>query len=204
MAWLFRALALIPILFVAACAAAIPPQPAVPPSPADAFMARLQMLCGRAFEGRLVSNDPADADMRSRRLVMHVRECSPTEVRIPFHVGDNRSRTWVIAPTPHGLRLKHDHRHEDGSSDTLTNYGGDSLAPGTETRQEFPADAESIALFTRTDRSVSNTNVWAVEVGGTVFAYELRRPPLPGGRFFRVEFDLSRSVAPPPPPWGAP
>ena len=70
-------------------------------------------------------------------------------------------------------------------------------------RQEFPADAESIALFTRTNRTVSNTNVWAVEVEPRLFAYELRRPPIPGGRFFRVEFDLRRPVAPPPPPWGA-
>jgi hypothetical protein len=44
------------------------------------------------------------------------------------------------------------------------------------------------------------TNVWAVEVEpGALFAYELRRP----GRFFRVEFDLKRPIAPPPPPWGS-
>lgn len=171
--------------------------------PADAFMARLQSLCGQAFEGRVVTGDPADADMRSQRLVMHVRECAANEVRIPFHVGDDRSRTWVITRTGVGLRLKHDHRHADGSSDELTMYGGDTASAGTAVRQEFPVDADSIALFTRTNRSVSNTNVWAVEVGPSVFAYELRRPPIPGGRFFRVEFDLTRPVAPPPPPWGA-
>ena len=171
--------------------------------PADAFMARLQSLCGRAFEGRVVTADPADADMRSQRLVMHVRQCSPAEVRIPFHVGDDRSRTWVITRTTDGLRLKHDHRHADGSPDELTMYGGDTAAPGTAVRQEFPVDAFSIALFTRTERSVSNSNVWAVEAGQSVFAYELRRPPIPGGRFFRVEFDLARPVPAPPPPWGA-
>jgi hypothetical protein len=43
-------------------------------------------------------------------------------------------------------------------------------------------------------------NVWAVEVEpNRMFAYELRRP----GRFFRVEFDLARPVALPPPPWGS-
>ena len=171
--------------------------------PADAFMARLQSLCGQAFEGRVVTDDPADADMRSQRLVMHVRECAANEVRIPFHVGDDRSRTWVITRTGVGLRLKHDHRHADGSSDELTMYGGDTASAGTAVRQEFPVDADSIALFTRTNRSVSNTNVWAIEVGPSVFAYELRRPPIPGGRFFRVEFDLTRPVAAPPPPWGA-
>jgi hypothetical protein len=141
--------------------------------------------------------------MASKPLVMHVRECRSGEVRIPFHVGDDRSRTWIVTRTAAGLRLKHDHRHADGAPDELTMYGGDTVTPGTAGRQQFPADAESIALFTRTGRTVSNSNVWAMEVQPRLFAYELRRPPIPGGRFFRVEFDLTNPVAPPPPPWGA-
>ena len=172
------------------------------PSPADQWFARLSALCGRAFEGRLVSTDPADASFAGQKLVMHVRHCSEREIRIPFHVGADRSRTWVVTRTASGLRLKHDHRHEDGSSDALTMYGGDSGGPGTSVRQSFPADAESIALFTAQGRAVSNINVWAMEVGDTHFAYELRRPPGAGQRFFRVEFDLTSPVAPPPPPWG--
>ena len=178
-------------------------QSLAPPQPADQFMARLQALCGKAYEGRVVTSDPADASFAGKRLVMHVRHCRPGEVRIPFHVGDDRSRTWIVTRTATGLRLKHDHRHADGSPDELTMYGGDTAGPGTAARQEFPVDAESIALFTGTNRSVSNSNVWAMEVQPAMFAYELRRPPIPGGRFFRVEFDLSRPVAAPPPPWGA-
>ena len=175
----------------------------VPPAtPQDAFFTRLQALCGRAFAGRLVTTDPADRDMAGQPLVMHVADCSSDRLRIPFHVGENRSRTWVISRTPAGLRLKHDHRHEDGSPDVLTNYGGDTADAGSAARQEFPVDAESIALFRREGREVSVTNVWAVEVTDRVFAYELRRPPGPNARFFRVEFDLSRPVAPPPLPWG--
>ena len=203
MAWHFRIPTLIPILLAAACAAAVPPQATVGPMPADAFMARLHALCGKAYEGRVVTRDPADAAFAGKRLIMHVRECTADAVRIPFHVGDDRSRTWVVTRTAAGLRLKHDHRHADGMPDELTMYGGDTVAPGTAGRQAFPVDAESIALFTRTGRSVSNTNVWAIEVQPASFAYELRRPPIPGGRFFRVEFDLSRPVAAPPPPWGA-
>ena len=171
-------------------------------SPADQWFGRLSSLCGGAFEGRLVSTDPADTAFAGQKLVMHVRECSDREIRIPFHVGDDRSRTWVVSRTASGLRLKHDHRHEDGSSDALTMYGGDSRGPETAERQEFPADAESIALFTAQGRAVSNANVWAMEVGEKHFAYELRRPPGPAQRFFRVEFDLTRPVNPPPPPWG--
>jgi len=168
-----------------------------PSQPADQFMARLQAHCGRAYEGHVTTADPADAAFTGRRLVMHVRECRDGEVRIPFHVGADRSRTWVVTRTAAGLRLKHDHRHEDGSSDRLTMYGGDSRVPGTAERQGFPADAESIALFTREGRAVSNSNIWALELGEGSFAYELRRPPIPGGRHFRVEFDLTRPVEPP-------
>ena len=174
-----------------------------PRTPADLWFDRLSAHCGRAYQGRLVSSDPADASFAGQRLVMHVRQCRGDEIRIPFQVGDDRSRTWVITRTAAGLRLKHDHRHRDGSSDALTMYGGDSRGQGTAVRQEFPADAASIALFTAQGRSVSNTNVWAVEVGDAVFAYELRRPPGPAERFFRVEFDLSRPVAAPPAPWGS-
>ena len=73
-----------------------------------------------------MSTDPADASFTGQRLVMDVRQCTDDEIRIPFHVGKDRSRTWVISRTATGLRLKHDHRHEDGTSDALTMYGGDS------------------------------------------------------------------------------
>ena len=172
------------------------------PRTAPNFLASIfEGTCGQAFEGRIVSPPvPADASFAGKRLVMHVRECSPDEVRIPFHVGDDRSRTWVISRTPTGYRLKHDHRHEDGSEDTVTHYGGDTVAAGTMNRKEFPADAFSKALFVREDNAPGVANVWAVEIlPQRMFAYELRRP----GRFFRVEFDLTRPVDPPPPPWGS-
>ena len=169
--------------------------------PQDAFFDRLTALCGKAFEGRVVSPPTeADASFAGKTLVMHVRDCSADTIRIPFHVGEDRSRTWVVTRTADGLRLKHDHRHEDGSEDVLTQYGGDTAGEGTARRQEFPVDQFSKDLFNRNDAAVSTTNVWAMEVEpGALFAYELRRP----NRFFRVDFDLTRPVPAPPPPWGA-
>ena len=117
-------------------------------SAADVFMSHLQGLCGQAFEGKVISQDEVDADWRSERLVMHVRDCSSDEIRIPLHVGENRSRTWIISKTDTGLRLKHDHRHEDGQPDAVTMYGGDTQSPGTDTRQAFPADDYSKDLCT--------------------------------------------------------
>jgi hypothetical protein len=191
-----KSAALILSALLCGCASTSAPQ-----SAGTRFLHQLAGLCGQAFEGRIASPPvAADSAFAGKRLVMQVRECRDGEVRIPFHVGEDRSRTWVITRTAGGLRLKHDHRHADGSENKLTQYGGDTRDEGTARRQEFPADEESKALFVRENIAVSTANVWAMEVEpGRLFAYELRRP----GRFFRVEFDLARPVAPPPPPWGA-
>lgn len=168
----------------------------------DAFFQRLSALCGKSFAGKLAVFNETDIESFSGPAVMHVRECSKEQIKIPFHVGENRSRTWLITRVGDGLRLKHDHRHEDGSSDALTMYGGDTAAgvSGSQMRQEFPADAESKAMFEAGGLAVSVDNVWAVEVDpGRQFAYELKRP----NRHFRVEFDLTRDVPAPPPPWGS-
>lgn len=174
-------------------------------NPQDAFFAALTAHCGKAYAGKLASNQDADADMRGKAMVMHVRSCTADRIEIPFHIeglgpdgGWDRSRTWVITRTATGLRLKHDHRHADGSKDELTMYGGDTKDAGTASRQTFPVDAESIALFTRTGRSVSNTNIWSVETTPDAFTYGLSRQ----GRDFRVTFDYDQPVAPPPAPWG--
>ena len=205
-----KPLLLIATLWLASCATApdtaVPDASSVAQSPADIFMVALASHCGQAFAGRIVANTPASTTpdpFDGKALVMHVRGCDEParELRVPFHVGDDHSRTWVITRTATGLRLKHDHRHQDGSPDVLTMYGGDSVAPGETWRQEFPVDAESVALFQREGSTASVTNTWAMEiVPGKNFVYELSRP---NGRLFRVEFDLTNPVATPPIPWGA-
>jgi hypothetical protein len=164
-------------------------------APADAFLDALRTHCGKAYEGRVIDPQPADTAFARERLVMHVRACGDT-VRIPFHVGDDRSRTWVLTRTISGARLKHDHRHEDGSEDRVTQYGGDSRTDGSASRMEFAADSFTAALI-----PTARTNVWMIEITATRFVYQLRREE--SGRRFRVEFDLTRPVTPPPPPWGA-
>jgi hypothetical protein len=165
-------------------------------SPQDSFFTALAAMCGQAFEGRVAEDSQADSAFAASTLVMHVRECNDTVLRVPFHVGDNRSRTWVISRTATGLRLKHDHRHEDGSEDSVTQYGGDSPSTGSGTRQEFAADAHTAALI-----PAAATNVWSIElVPGSQFTYGLRREGT--DRRFFVAFDLTRPVATPPAPWG--
>lgn len=170
--------------------------------PADRFMAAIAAHCGKSYEGRIVANRPETSEpdaFTGQRLVMHVRDCqTPSrELGIPFHVGEDRSRTWRLTRTPTGVRLKHDHRHEDGSPDAVTMYGGETARSGTAQRQEFPVDADSVALFEREGLQASITNVWAMEITPTAFVYELARPQgprNPQARLFRVEFDLARPV----------
>jgi hypothetical protein len=186
--------ALFAMLALTACATT------APVTPQDAFMSGLQAICGKAYEGKMVTTDARDTDIGAQRLIMHVRSCSANEIKIPFHVGENRSRTWVISREATGLRLKHDHRHEDGSEDVSTQYGGDTAAMGTNVRQEFSVDDYSKAMFVRNGSPNSATNVWAIElISGQSYNYEVKRE----GRHFRVEFDLTKPIAPPPPPWGS-
>jgi len=175
---------------------------AVPPAAVDQFLARIAQHCGQAFAGHIVANQPpADDDpFAGKPLIMHVRECRGSTLEIPFHVGDDHSRTWVLTRTAEGLRLEHDHRHEDGSAADVTMYGGATAAPGTASRQEFPAGAASIAMFERAGLGASVTNTWAMEIEpGQRFLYELSRP---GGRLFQVAFDLTAPVETPQAPWG--
>lgn len=183
----------LPILLISLTAACSDTDPATAGAdPADVLLSKLSAHCGKAYEGKLVSSDEADAAFAQEPLVMHVRDCSEGEIRIPFHVGENRSRTWVITRTTEGLRLKHEHRHEDGEEDAVSQYGGDS-ATVTTLRAEFPVDQYSIEMFTREGLTASVTNIWAIEITEDIFAYELKRE----NRFFRVEFDVTKPIAPP-------
>jgi hypothetical protein len=193
-----RALAA-PALAALAAACATFPQSSGSLAPEQrAFWTSIRAHCGRAYEGRvaLSSGSAGDTAMAGKRLVMHVRECGANEIRIPFHVGDDRSRTWVLTRTASGIRLKHDHRHEDGTPDAITQYGGDTREPGAATSQRFPADAHTVSL-----NPVYGTNVWTMEIEPATFVYELIR--VGTDRRFRVEFDLTRAVSPPPAPWGS-
>jgi hypothetical protein len=178
-------------------AAGVPGEQAA--SPQDEWWQRLQQLCGNAYAGEMVRFDPdMDTGWLDRDVIMHVRECSENEVRIPLHVGENRSRTWVLTRTADGIRLKHDHRHPDGTEEASTQYGGDTRDAGTASRQVFPADEHSRALFESQDHPDGVHNVWAMEIHpGERFSYSLTR----FNRDFGADFDLSAPVAEPPPPW---
>jgi hypothetical protein len=164
------------------------------PAPQDAFWRSMLELCGQAFER-------VDA-----AYIMHVRQCYADEIRIPVHVQNpeteawNRSRTWILTRTAEGIRLKHDHRHDDGSEEDVTQYGGDTDEPGTAGIQTFPADTFTREVIGELVRGAEN-NIWRMEITpGEVFAYRLTRSTFDNA--LRWAFDLTRPVDPPPAPWG--
>lgn len=113
----------------------------------DAFFDRLNSLCDARFEGRSVfPEDPGDG-FRDKLLVAVIETCNADEIRIPFIVGEDHSRTWILKKTNDGLQLKHDHRHEDGTPDKVTLYGGTAVLSGTRQSQSFPADAYTAQLI---------------------------------------------------------
>ncbi|SDJ23277.1 hypothetical protein SAMN04488540_10649 [Ferrimonas sediminum] len=169
-------------------------------SESQLFFDALSAHCGKAYAGSLISGDAADQAMAGAEMVMHVRDCSDSEIRIPFFVGDDRSRTWVITKTDDGLQLKHQHRHADGSDDEVTWYGGhtdSSIGTDSAKVQSFPVDNYSIAMFERTGLGVSVTNVWQLKLNADRFNYSMSR----SGRHFEVSFSLAEPVPVPPEAW---
>jgi hypothetical protein len=170
--------------------------PALAESPQDAWWQTLQSLCGKAFTGELRYAPPGDTTFEGKALVMHVRSCEPERIRIPFVVGDNRSRTWVLTRHDGRITLKHDHRHDDGSAEEITMYGGTTPNHGSALAQIFPADDETVAVLPN-----GYPNVWMMAVDqGVSFTYFVQR--LNTERAFHVVFDLSREVEAPEAPWG--
>ncbi|WP_304517002.1 hypothetical protein [Cecembia rubra] len=162
--------------------------------PNEVFWKTLQLHCGKAFEGEIMTpseNDP----FSGKRLVMHVVDCGEDFIHIPFFVGEDKSRTWVLTMEMGRIKLKHDHRHEDGSEDEITQYGGIASNTGMAGIQFFPADQETAELI-----PYAANNVWWITIDETSFTYNLRR--IGSERYFSVKFDLSKEVDSPGPAWG--
>ena len=164
--------------------------------PLDEYWNHLASLCGNAYEGELIQHPEGETGFVGHRLVMHVRDCSENRIRIPFVVGDDLSRTWVLTRKDERIELKHDHRHDDGTPEETTMYGGTTTNEGRANEQYFPADEE-----TRQVIEAAFSNVWVMRVfPDEKFTYGLWRLGTP--RVFQVDFDLTETVEPPPAPWG--
>lgn len=142
----------------------------------DAFFRQISALCDARFVGQSVfPEDPGDA-WRDKVLVAHIESCTADEIRIPFIVGDDHSRTWILRRVEGGIQLKHDHRHADGTPDKVTMYGGTTQSAGSHLSQSFPADAYTKDLIPE-----ASTNEWFLSFNedSSELTYYLERNDLP-------------------------
>lgn len=163
-------------------------------SPAQEFWNTLQSHCGKAYEGVLELPEEDEA-FGGKKLMMHVRSCSDTVIKIPFYVGEDKSRTWILTYKNDRITLQHDHRHEDGSEDDVNFYGGTTTNTGKAGIQFFPADKHTQKMI-----PAAATNVWWITLDDTSFTYNLRR--LGTDRVFRVVMDITSPKPAPEAPWG--
>lgn len=163
-------------------------------SPQDKFWNKLQAHCGKAYAGKIISN-PAPEGFAGKALSMYVMSCSDTEIKIPFYVGEDHSRTWVFTRSAAGITLKHDHRLKDGTEDQLTQYGGTTSNAGRDTIQFFPADQHTRDLI-----PYAAGNLWWVSIDEDSYSYNLKR--VDANNHFQVIFDLTKEIAIPERPWG--
>lgn len=148
------------------------------------FFDNLKQFCGQTKVGKSVFPANKDDSFYGKKLVMVVKSCTEKEIKIPFSVGNDHSRTWILSLTDKGLLFKHDHRHEDGTPDDLTMYGGYSDQTGNALSQSFPADEETKILVPK-----GKTNVWHLTIDNETqqFIYYLERHNKPR---FKAVFDL--------------
>ncbi|MEJ8801290.1 hypothetical protein [Pontibacter sp. H249] len=154
----------------------------------QSFYKSIANHCGKSYAGKVIFPSDGKDPFAGQALTMHVASCSDTTIRIPFHVGADKSRTWVLNKTAEGLQLKHDHRHEDGTPDEVTMYGGIALASEDKLEQRFPADAYTAQLI-----PAAATNEWtmALSPDGKTFSYILKRD---NQLRFRADFDLTKPL----------
>lgn len=139
----------------------------------DSFFEHMASFCGETFSGHEVPVGGNPARFEGQLMTATVASCEANELRMPFVIGDDHSRTWVLTRSDDGaLTLKHDHRHEDGTPDEVTNYGGTAPKPTSAWRVSFPADAFTAELIPE-----AAGNVWTLildpKTGG--LTYDLKR-----------------------------
>jgi hypothetical protein len=155
----------------------------------DVFFDRFRELEGKKFAGKQVYIREDMDSWADFYLEMHVREFHENVIYLPFRVGENTSRTWTIYREPDNrLRLRHDHRHEDGTPEDLTLYGGYTVQGSDAFTQIFPADDYTCNMLPRIC-----DNEWSMKFSEdlSTFTYILKKS---GELVFQADFDLTTSM----------
>lgn len=153
-----------------------------------AFLENLRSLCGKSFRGEEAFMAPGRESWAEKKFMMHVTVCEDDRVYIPFHLDEDRSRTWMFLAEEGGLRFRHDHRHEDGNPEELTMYGGYADGKGNRYRQHFPADNYTVNLL---DDGIEREWRVILDEDLNTFSYQLLYS---SELIFEARFDLTSPV----------
>jgi hypothetical protein len=163
----------------------------------DKFFDSVKALCGQAFSGGIVEDTSNSDAYRGRKFMLHIRDCSATQIKMPLHIDDNSSRILILTKGEDNILLQHDHRHHDGTSDDLTLYGGFTTDAGSANAQAFPESAESIEITKAHAPTRTWPSVWSIIVSFDNIVYQVVRP----GRTIKTKFNFKNTVANPPKAW---
>ena len=154
----------------------------------EAFFKNLAKLCGNTYQGKEIYRSHHGESVAELDLIMHVTVCEEDKIYIPFHIGDDKSRTWMFLVEDGRLRLRHDHRYDDGTPHDETLYGGYADDTGSEFVQNFPADEYSAKLI-----EDGGGNLWTITLSEdlSTYTYRLERD---GEKRWRVDFDLTKPL----------
>ena len=158
---------------------------AIANEPEKNVYASLKKLCGKSYFGETTFPDDPKHPFAGKQLKMTIASCTDSEIKIPFQVGEDKSRTWIISKTDKGLLFKHDHRHKDGTPDEVTMYGGYAKPNSSSNQESFPADEYTAQLI-----PAAKTNVWTISIDPQkkTFTYYLERHEKPR---YRAIFKLN-------------
>lgn len=159
-----------------------------PTHASESFFANLRSLCGERFVGTMTFPVDGQDSFKGKPLTATIATCSAKQISIPFQVGEDTSRTWLVSRVNNQTIFKHDHRHKDGSLNEITNYGGTAQAQGTALSQTFPADE-----FTQKLIPEAATNQWSLTFSEDkhILTYHLERHQMP--RFTAVLERVSKT-----------
>lgn len=153
------------------------------------FLSNYADYCGFAYQGQSTLVELGEGNpLEDAALVMIMDDCTDDEVRMPFHVDDDRSRTWIVRRVDGRLHLSHDHRDPDGTEHAANMYGGYADDDGDATSVYFPADEQTIA-----ERPSRRINRWskAFDHPNQRYYYRLY---LRDTLRYEAEFDLSNPL----------
>jgi hypothetical protein len=172
---------LLAILALAGGPAGMAAQAPGDPDPAAAqraFFENMRAFCGQTFGGRTILAPAEDRTFEPARLYMVVAECGENEIRVPFIVGDDASRTWIFQLRDGRLTFFHRHVRPDGTEHEVSGFGGHASDDGKASFQSFPD------FWATDDTAEAERRVWRLRIDepNDLFVYYLDRGGQPAYR----------------------